>query len=80
MAFKAVDPIEFAAVMWPQYSFWSKQRDIIESVEYDNVTVVPACNKAGKDFVAGHVAISHFLRYPECRVICTSVKDDHLRS
>lgn len=79
MAFKAIDPLEFAKVMWPQYTFWDKQKQIIESVEYDNVTIVPAANMVGKDFVAGHIALSHFLRYPECRVVTTSVKDDHLR-
>lgn len=79
MAFQAVDPILFAETMWPQYTFWSKQREVIESVEYNTITVCPSCNKGGKDFVAGHIALSHFMRYPECRVICTSVKDDHLR-
>lgn len=77
--FKAIDPIEFACTIWPTHEFWSKQLEVIESVEYNNITVVPSCNKGGKDFVAGHIALSHFLRYPECRVICTSVKDDHLR-
>jgi hypothetical protein len=77
--FVPVDPMEFARVMWPDVYFYSKQREIIYSVENNNITVVPAANKMGKDFVAGFLALSYFLRHPVVRVITTSVKDDHLR-
>jgi hypothetical protein len=33
----------------------------------------------GKDFVAGFIAVVGFLMHPVCRIVTTSVKDDHLR-
>lgn len=78
-----VDPLEFQSVMWPDVRFYNKQREIVESVEDSAVTVVPAGNMLGKDYVAGFVALSTFLRARlaglTCRVVTTSVKDDHLR-
>jgi hypothetical protein len=73
------DPLVFGRVVWPHVEFYDKQREVIYSVEHNKVTVVPAGNMLGKDFVAGFIALSHFLRHPECRVVTTSVKDDHLR-
>lgn len=78
-SFVPVDPMAFNKVMWPDKYFYSKQREIIYSVEHNDITVVSAGNMLGKDFVAGSIALSHFLRYPQARVITTSVKDDHLR-
>jgi hypothetical protein len=82
--FQAIDPLAFQKVMWPKLDgydtyLYSKQREIIYSVEHNDITVVPAANKMGKDFVAGFIAVSYFLRYPQVRIITTSVKDDHLR-
>lgn len=73
------DPLVFAKLLWPQVYFYSKQREIIQSVVDNDETVVPAGNMLGKDFVAGFIAVWFFLVHRECRVITTSVKDDHLR-
>lgn len=73
-------PFALAAVLWPRVRFYREQRQIIEALEdgTDEVYVV-AGNELGKDFVAGFVALATFLRKGECRVVSTSVKDDHLR-
>lgn len=77
--FKPLDPLEFASINWPDVRFYNKQKEIIYSVEENPETFVQAGNMLGKDFVAGHIALSCFLRYPTVRIITTSVKDDHLR-
>lgn len=77
--FKPIDPLEFARELWPDVRFYGKQREIIYSVEEDDETIVHAGNMLGKDYVAGFIVLSYFLRYPVVRVITTSVKDDHLR-
>lgn len=82
-------PIDLIRLLWPDTVIYSKQAEIIESVRYNQQTFVPAGNKLGKDFTAGLIALGAFL-FPriflggdlpseECRVITTSVKDDHLR-
>lgn len=73
------DPFGLQKLLWPDVRFYDKQREIILSVERNARTFVPAANKVGKDFVAGYVAISQFLRRREVRIVTTSVKDDHLR-
>lgn len=78
-SFRPIDPLEFAYELWPNVRFYSKQREIIYSVEENDETIVHAGNMLGKDFVAGFIVLSYFLRYPVVRVITTSVKDDHLR-
>lgn len=77
--FRAIDPMKFARECWPGVRFYKKQVEIIEAVEHVPEVFVHAGNMLGKDFVAGYIALSHFLRYPSVRVITTSVKDDHLR-
>lgn len=77
--FKAIDPIEFKNVLWPNRKFYDKQEDIVYSVEECPETFVQAGNMLGKDYTAGFIALSYFLRYPIVRVVTSSVKDDHLR-
>ena len=74
-----VDPIQFARLCWPHISFYEKQREIIYSVRDDDETVVPAGNMLGKDFVAAFIVLWFFLSRHPCRIVTTSVKDDHLR-
>jgi hypothetical protein len=83
------DPIRFAKVLWPQVSFYDKQREVIYAIAESKELYVPAGNMLGKDFLAGYVALSFMLNpvmyIPEIasngtrRVVTTSVKDDHLR-
>lgn len=72
------DPMKFARVVWPQYTFYREQQEIIYSVVYNDETFVPAGNKLGKDFVAGFIIVYFFCTRRPCRIITTSAKDDHL--
>jgi hypothetical protein len=67
-----VDPIDFAAVLWPNITFYDKQREIIYSVVHNDETFVPAGHMLGKDFVAAFVALWFFLSRVPCRVVTTS--------
>lgn len=75
---KPINPHELNRVIWPQHKFWHRQNEIIDSVEKNDVTVVPSSNKSGKDFVAGNIIVSTFLRHRVCRIVVHSVTDDHL--
>ena len=76
--FYGVDPIKLQQLLWPHVTFTGYQKDIIYSVEENDETYVPAANMMGKDFTAGFIALSYFLRHRPVRVITTSVKDEHL--
>jgi hypothetical protein len=76
---QTADPIQLARLLWPDVRFYDRQREIIYSVRDDDITLVPAGNMLGKDFVAGFVALWFFMVHREVRVVTTSVKDDHLR-
>jgi hypothetical protein len=73
------DPLRWAKLLWPEVMFYDKQREIIYSVRDNYETFVVAGNMLGKDFVAGFIALWAFLTHHPCRVVTTSVKDDHLR-
>lgn len=55
-------PLKFGRLLWPGVEFYNKQREIIESVQYNIETFVPAGNMLGKDYVAGFLAVCFFLR------------------
>jgi|SRR6185437_809661 len=74
------DPFVLKRVLWPDVVFYRQQREIISSVFEDaDETFVVAGNMLGKDYVAGFICLAYFLTHQPCRVINTSVKDDHLR-
>lgn len=73
-----IDPHYYIETMWPHYRLYDKQHEIIDSFEYNNITVVPSANKMGKDFVASLCGLGMFTRYPVCRILTTSIRDDHL--
>ena len=73
------DPIEFCKVLWPDVHFFDKQQEILRSVRDNDLTLCVAANKVGKDFTAAAVVLWTYLVHPECRIVTTSVKDDHLR-
>ncbi len=56
------EPLKFGRTMWPDTRFYNKQREVIESVKENRETVVPAANMMGKDYVAGFIALTFFLR------------------
>ena len=80
---KLLDPSKLAKLFWPDVVFYDKQVDIIYSMVDNDETFVPAGNMLGKDFVAGFVVLWIFISALKlgqtCRVVTTSVKDDHLR-
>jgi hypothetical protein len=63
--------------------FFDKQEEIIASVDDNDETFVVAANQVGKDFTAAYIVLRYFLSHGHerggCRIITTSVKDDHLR-
>lgn len=76
---KVIDPMALKGMLWPDVTFYDKQREVIYSVLDNDETFVPAGNMLGKDFVAGFIALWFFIVHREVRIITTSVKDDHLR-
>jgi hypothetical protein len=42
-----MDPLAFAALLWPQVSFYDKQREVIYAVEETPETFVTAGNMLG---------------------------------
>lgn len=77
--YEVADPLKLAAELWPHERYYDKQVETIYSVEDNDETYVPAANMMGKDFIAARVVILAALRHPVCRIVTTSVKDDHLR-
>lgn len=78
-----IDPLALGQLVWPETRFYSKQREIIYSVEENLETYVPAGNKLGKDYVTGFICLNLFLRCLKegltCRIITTSVAEHHLK-
>lgn len=66
------DPIKLQRLLWPEVSFYSKQKEVIYSVFENDETVVPAGNMLGKDYVAGFIALAFFLTRHPCRIVTTS--------
>lgn len=72
------DPLILQQVNWPHATFTDYQRDIVRSVWENRYTFVPAAQKMGKDYIAAYICLAFFLTRPECRIVNTSAKDDHL--
>ena len=70
---------EIKNALWPHVTFYDRQWEIVDSVERNDETYVPAGNMLGKDFVTGFICVAEFLRHRIARIVTTSVKDDHLR-
>ena len=73
-----VDPIALKNLLWPDVVFYREQTEIIYSVWNNKETVVTAGNLLGKDFVAGFIVLAYFLSRHPCRIVTTSVKEEHL--
>lgn len=80
LAHKLRDPLKFAKFLWPNVTFYDKQREVIYSVQDNDETFVPAGNMLGKDFVTAFIALWFFLTRSPCRVITTSVDEMQLSS
>lgn len=73
-----VDPIALKGILWPDITFYNKQREVIYSVYENDETFVPAANMMGKDFVAAFITLWFFLTRTPCRVLTTSVDSTQL--
>ncbi len=78
MNFLEIPMLNLIQVVWPDIRLYDKQCEIIQSVDDNDRTVVPAGNKLGKDFVSGLIALAFFLTRHPCRVVTTSVSDRQL--
>jgi hypothetical protein len=68
------NPFKLQKLLWPDITFYRKQREIINSVFYEaDRTTVPASHMAGKDFIAAFIVIAFFLTRHPCRIVTTSV-------
>jgi hypothetical protein len=68
----------FMQLCWPRCALYSKQQEVRDSVERNRITMVPGCNKSGKDYLAGRLAIAFFCTRSPCRIVTTSAKSEHL--
>lgn len=77
---QVLDPFKLARLCWPHITFYSKQREIIRSIEENDETFVSAGNMLGKDFVAGFISLWFFLSRHPCRVVTTSADGPQLEA
>lgn len=75
----ADDPLGLIGLLWPDANLYDKQQEIVMSVRDNDETIVVAGNMLGKDYAAGVTALVAFLSHPVARIVCTSVRADHLR-
>ena len=55
-------PGDMKRAFWPSVVFYDKQWEIVNSVRDNRETIVVAGNQLGKDYIAGFIALSFFLR------------------
>ena len=72
------DPVNFQQIFWPNSVLTDYQVEILKSVQENKITVVPAGNKLGKDYVAAFCGIHFFCSRMPCRVVTTSVDGSQL--
>lgn len=79
------DPLLMSRTFWPQEEedpnrvvFYDKQIEVMESVRDNDETDVVAGNMLGKDFIAAYIMLWYFLTHIPCRIVATSVTEDHL--
>ena len=73
------DPFLFKEKFWPDVLFYDRQCECIQSVVDNDETYIYAGNMLGKDYQAGFIALWYFMAHDPCRILTTSVADDHLR-
>lgn len=77
-----INPLAFQRSVWPDVTLFAKQREMLYSADENDITYVPSCNMAGKDFMMGLIPLIKFLRALKagktCRIVLTSVNDAHL--
>lgn len=75
-------PFSLKEQFWPSVRIYDKQQEIVRSCDQNDETYVLSANMMGKDFIAAYIALTTFLRCIKlgltCKIVTTSVKDDHL--
>lgn len=74
------DPIAFSRFICPDVTWYDKQREVLYSMEENDETIVPAGNKAGKDFLTGFKIVHTICTRHPCRIMTTSVDGDQLEN
>lgn len=54
------DPFAYLRMMWPSVENYDRQREIVDSVRWNDETYVTAGNKLGKDYIAGELVLGAF--------------------
>lgn len=75
-----LDPLKFGKWLWPQYTFYKEQEDIVYSVRDNRETVVVAGNMLGKDFVTAFIVLWFFLTRHPVRIVTTSANYSQLQA
>lgn len=78
MSYIPADPIKFIKLVWPKIRLYDKQREIIYSVRDNDITVVPAGNMLGKDFISALIVLWFFNTRRPVRIVTSSVKFEQL--
>lgn len=74
------DPVSFKKLFWPNSVLTDYQLEILQSVQKNKITVVPAGNKLGKDYVSAFCGLWFFCSRMPCKVVTTSVDSAQLNS
>lgn len=77
---KLSDPLLLAKVLWPNVKIYSKQRQVLKSLQDNDETYVVAGNMLGKDWIAAFVVLWFFLTRHPCRVLTTSADYEQLEA
>lgn len=85
-----LNPFKLLSVGWPHVKLADYQGEILTSLsgycwrtqkrlnQGNKITVVPAANMMGKDFIASYAALWFFVSRTPCRVVTTSIDYDQL--
>ena len=74
------DPIRFVAMCWPDIKLYKEQKEMLESVRDNRITVVPAGNDMGKDFTAALCTLWFYCSRQPCKIVTTSAGQTQLKS
>lgn len=75
-----IDPLKFAASLWPDVTFYREQKIVIYSVVDNDETFVTAGHQLGKDFVTAFIVLWYFLCHHPVRIVTTSADSAQLES
>jgi hypothetical protein len=74
-----LNPFNFLALCWPDIKLTKPQSEIVESIVSNRVTIVPAGNDQGKDFIGAFICVWFFCSRSPCKVVTHSVDQPQLK-